>query len=246
MNYKYTEKMNYEDYASGRVIYHQSNRPNYPVRLASEIFQRCLSYVDKNKVTLYDPCCGGAYLLTVLGLLHGDYLAKIIGSDIDRQAVEMAQSNVRLLSLEGLDSRKQQLEQLFITFNKSSHKDALESVAHFKTLIGSRNGQIPVQIMQLDAFKELSKEAIGEDLDIIITDVPYGNLVAWNDVDDFGVNGLMDSIGQISTKKTIIALSMDKSQKLSQNIYNRFMRLEKFNVGKRKIEILKLSENELV
>ncbi len=86
MQYKYTDKINYQDYASGRVPYHRTGRPNFPVRLASEIFQRCLAYADLDQVSLYDPCCGGAYMLTVIGLLHGDRIKKIYGSDIDKEA----------------------------------------------------------------------------------------------------------------------------------------------------------------
>ena len=42
MQYRYvTEKESYEDFAAGRVLLSQSGMTSFPVRLASEIFQRC-------------------------------------------------------------------------------------------------------------------------------------------------------------------------------------------------------------
>jgi hypothetical protein len=38
--YKYGLDENYEDFASGRVIYSGKGIPNYPVRLITEIFGR--------------------------------------------------------------------------------------------------------------------------------------------------------------------------------------------------------------
>ena len=71
MEYKYCEKQNFEDYSSGRVLYHKANMTNFPVRLAQEIFLRCKSYIsDKPQVNFYDPLCGGGYMATVLGLLN--------------------------------------------------------------------------------------------------------------------------------------------------------------------------------
>jgi hypothetical protein len=66
MVYKYFPKNNYEDFSSGRVIFHKSGYPNYPVRLAGETFCRCLKYIDKTKdLCIYDPCCGSAYMLPI-------------------------------------------------------------------------------------------------------------------------------------------------------------------------------------
>jgi 23S rRNA (guanine2535-N1)-methyltransferase len=41
MEYRYTaERQNYEDFASGRVLYNQKGTTAFPVRLASELYQR--------------------------------------------------------------------------------------------------------------------------------------------------------------------------------------------------------------
>ena len=43
MEYKFaSERTNYTDLASGNVFYSLPGHPAFPVRLASEIYQRCL------------------------------------------------------------------------------------------------------------------------------------------------------------------------------------------------------------
>src|SRR5512142_1863099 len=111
MQYKYAkEQLDYSDFASGRVFYSLPGHPAFPVRLASEIFQRCLAsreaiYKDSHPCTLYDPCCGTAYHLSVLAYLHGECIREVIASDIDEKAVALAKRNLGLLSMEGLEGR---------------------------------------------------------------------------------------------------------------------------------------------
>ena len=67
MEYKYCNNDNFEDYASGRVLYSAEGVPNFPVRLINEIFGYALEYSSKKQnLCVYDPCCGGGYSLTVL------------------------------------------------------------------------------------------------------------------------------------------------------------------------------------
>ena len=47
MVYKFFQKNNYEDFSSGRVILHKPKNPDFPVRLAGEIFCKCLEYINK-------------------------------------------------------------------------------------------------------------------------------------------------------------------------------------------------------
>src|SRR5690349_8686028 len=111
MQYKYErESLDYSDFASGRVFYSLPGHPAFPIRLASEVFQRCMAhreklYKDSTPCTLYDPCCGAAYHLSVLGYLHGKLIREIIGSDIHEKAVAIAKHNLDLLNVAGLDQR---------------------------------------------------------------------------------------------------------------------------------------------
>jgi len=101
MNSKYQYAIkdeNYEDYSSGRVLYGTTGATNFPVRLSSEVFQQCAQYLaDKGKIgpyKIYDPFCGVAYSLTVIGFLHGSQVESLIGSDSDSRILEFAQKNL--------------------------------------------------------------------------------------------------------------------------------------------------------
>lgn len=230
MEYRYAENANYEDYASGRVLYHTNGVPNFPVRLICEIYGRCLDYsIKKKDICLYDCCCGGGYSLTILGLLQQQSISEILASDIDGNMIQIAEKNLSLLSKEGMNHRLSEIHQMYEQYQKSSHREAEESV---NRLLSSLQKDIPVTVFEADVMKlKLEKKP-----DIIITDVPYGDLVEWQG-EQVDVNRLMDSISEICSEDTIVAICMNKTQKVSNT---KFLRLEKQIIGKRKFEIVQL------
>lgn len=230
--YKYGLNLNYEDYASGRVLYHGNGVPNFPVRLINEIYGRCLEYSGKEKnISIYDCCLGGGYSLTVLGFLNQDTISQIYGSDIDENMLVIAGKNLSLLSMNGIEERIRELKELYELYGKESHFQATESA---KRLRKALKGNIEADIFKADVFKPIDIDIVP---DIIITDVPYGDLVEWQGGDNVG--RMMESLCNISDGSTIIAVIMDKKQKISND---RLVRLEKNIVGKRKFEIYKLKK----
>lgn len=230
MQYKYGLSQNYEDFASGRVLYSANGVPNFPVRLINEIYGRCLSYSNKkDNICLYDCCCGGGYALTVLGLLNQESIRTIIASDIDSKMVEIARKNLSLLTQEGMNNRKEEIHYLYQNFKKQSHKEAELSVERLGQLLIK---SISIKVMQADA---LALSFLEQSPDIIITDVPYGDLVKWQGVDD-SINQLLASLQKVCSSETIIAISMDKSQKIA---YTGLKRLDSQRIGKRKFEIMR-------
>jgi len=228
MEYKYAANDNYEDFSSGRVIYHMGGAATFPVRLALEIYERCLQYSKKKKdILLYDCCCGGAYMLTVLGLLKGDTISDIYGSDVDQKSLKLAEDNLSLLSYDGLRRRRQELEELYKKFGKNSHLEALESVDRLEKRISTK---INTQVFYRNAFEEDKLPFIP---DIIITDVPYGNMVEWSKGSG-DINQMVESLSKVCGSETILCISMDKKQKIQTEL---FKRLEKQMIGKRKFEI---------
>jgi 23S rRNA (guanine2535-N1)-methyltransferase len=156
MEYKHVrEKENYEDFSSGKVLLNAAGTTAFPVRLASEIYLRGKSYLqsksNKVKYTLYDPCCGGAYLLTTLGILHGDDLDQIMGSDIDQRVIELAKKNLGLINIEGLDERIEQLSKMNMEYGKESHRLAIESALRLRNKIEQRKSSIKFSCFQADA-----------------------------------------------------------------------------------------------
>lgn len=230
MEYKYAENGNYEDFSSGRVLYGGKGIPNFPVRLINEIFGRAAHHLGKeDELVVYDPCCGGGYSLTVLGFFYAERIAKIYGSDVDENMIGHTRKNLALLQADGLDARKQELETLFDTYHKDSHREALESVEVLKKRLTK---PIPSEVFTADCTKPLPKI----NPDIIITDIPYGNLVDWNDGAEDSLDAMLESLAWVSDHEMILALSMDKKQKFTSTAWEI---LEKQNIGKRKFLIMR-------
>ncbi|NLJ96761.1 MAG: hypothetical protein GX321_06370 [Clostridiales bacterium] len=235
MEYKYAKKENYEDFASGRVIYHVGGEPTFPVRLSLEIYERCLSYSGKKTdITLYDCCCGGAYMLTILGLLKNNTISMIYGSDINQESIRLAQDNLSLLSKSGINKRRAELEDLYQKYNKTSHLEALQSIDRIEQLIDK---EVRTSIFNQNAL-EVSELPFTPD--IIITDVPYGNMVEW-DQGNGGINQMMNALSSVCGSETIICVCMNKKQKIQTDLYQR---LERQLIGKRKFEIYRKSRRE--
>ena len=239
MEYRYCKNRNFEDFACGRVIYHRVGMTNFPVRLAQEIYGRCLSYLqNKEDVCIYDPCCGGGYLLTVLGLLNMGSISKIIGSDIDNEAVDLARKNLSLLTEDGLGERIKQLERYYAEFGKMSHKEAIKSGKRILNGIKNYATKPTISVFQGDILSKDYLKIKELKADIIITDVPYGDLVSWQGTSQGPINILLDNLIPILKPNSVVAICSDKSQKIR---VDEFRRLERQRVGKRKFEILTLS-----
>ena len=233
MEYKYCENENFEDLSSGRVLYGGGGVPNFPVRLGNEIYRRCTSYLPgKDRFTVYDPCCGGGYLLTVLGFCNHN-IVKIMASDISHEMIPIAARNLALLTREGLIQRKQELEDLFRQYQKASHREALNSLERLKCRLFQ---DIPSAIFTADCTRYIPLE---DAPDLIITDVPYGNLAVWENSGENPLQAMYLQLSRIARPDTILAVIMDKKQKYQGDTWNR---LEKQMIGKRKFEIYQLAE----
>lgn len=231
MEYLYSPKANYDDFASGRVLHNAKGVPNFPVRLQAEIFCRARQYLEKQTdLCVYDPCCGGGYSLTILGFLFGDYVTRIYGSDIDAEAIRTAENNLSLLSEAGMSRRTAEIEALQGLYHKESHREALESC---KRLGAMNTKHIQTRLFVADCTSELPEMTAP---DIIITDVPYGNLAQWSDESILPMDAMLCQLRKIASEKTVLAVCMDKKQKIGSNEWTR---VEKVNVGKRRFEIYK-------
>lgn len=241
MNYRFASKADYSDYSSGRVIRSYVQLPAFPVRLASEIFQTCIELLKKEGLngpfTLYDPCCGGGYLLTTLGFLHLESLAEIIGSDIETEAVALTEKNLSLLTQKGLSNREKELETLYEKYQKESHKEALGSVAYLKSKIIK---EIPQTTFVADAFstQDLVPVLNNKQPDIVMADIPYSRQTAWksapSDISDSF--DLLAALLPVVENDTLIALISPKSQKLN---HAGFTVVKQMVVGKRRIRIFR-------
>src|SRR5215213_3131038 len=250
MQYKYgKEQSDYSDFSSGRVFYSVPGHPAFPVRLASEIFQRCVTHREaiygiSTPSVLYDPCCGAAYHLSVLAFLHGEYIQEVIGSDIDEKAVMLAERNFGLLQIGGLDKRTHEISKMFEQYSKASHNDALRSAAILKKKLSAltEKHSLETKVFQASAMdgNEISKQIKPKSVDIVFTDVPYGQHSYWRDTELTGqsnpLGSMLDALLGILAPSSIVAISSDKQQKA---VHERFQRIEHFRAGKRRVVIMK-------
>ncbi|SEO13969.1 hypothetical protein [Paenibacillus sp. OV219] len=238
MEYKYERnKENYEDFASGRVLYNAQGTTAFPVRLASEIVQRCFQVLEakgsKGPYSIYDPCCGGAYLLTVIGLLHNDRIQRIYASDINADVLGIAEKNLSLLTVTGINKRKEQIKEYIRLYNKASHISALESAERLSSCIAGSNME-SVTAFQSDVTASDNK-VIHNRVNIVITDLPYGDIVTWRSDSSDPLVDFFDSVYDLlEPTHSVLAVIADKSQKLK---HEKFRRIEFVKIGKRQMAL---------
>lgn len=251
MQYLFIKKeQNFSDYASGQVFYSYPGRPALPIRLTSEIFQRCKAICEANGAagpyTIYDPCCGGAYHLSTLAYLHWPDISEIIGSDIDEEALSLAKRNFSLLTEAGLNKRITEISGALGAYGKSSHEAALESADRLRSLLLQLTNvkEVKTLLFRADATDNqvIGQELKGRKVDIIITDVPYGQQSTWQRFDPTTslpsnfLWSMLDALLPILSPETIVAVAANKQQKVR---HEQYQRLERFKVGKRQVVILK-------
>jgi SAM-dependent methyltransferase len=249
MPYRYTtNKIDYTHYSSGRVLVNLPGRPAFPARLSSEVFQRLLALRRKDglstPVHLFDPCCGGAYHLAVLGLLHREQIVTIAASDIDPRALEVAKRNLGMLGSGGMRERLAQIDKMHKEFGKVSHAEALQSARFLleQVTMQETTHSILVRSFQADAFDSASLHAglQGNPVDLVFSDLPYGLHAHWqgqaaNQGD--AVHRLLESLAQVLLPGTLLALATLKDTRLSHPAYIPSGRLK---LGKRLVTFLRL------
>ena len=237
MKYKYTVKEDHSDLSSGRVLYSLPGASAFPIRLMSEIFQFCYEYLNtEDKVTIYDPCCGSAYHLTALGFLHADRINKMICSDISNDILNFAKKNLDLLSLKGIDERIAEIGKMSAEFKKDSHKEALKSAERLRNSILDNTIETKSfsrNILSTETIKELNNEHI----DIVFADIPYENLESWQGTEAEGneIEIMLENLLKIAKPDSLVVIASTKKQIVEHEKYSR---IKKMTIGKRKITIL--------
>jgi 23S rRNA (guanine2535-N1)-methyltransferase len=221
-----TERHDYSDYASGRVFYNALSQPAFPVRLTSEIFQRCLAIRHKAGITgpvrIYEPCCGSAYHLTALAYLHWHGVEAILASDIDAHVLAVAQRNLNLLTERGLGKRQEEITEILAQYGKPSHAEALESAQRLLAQIAqwTKEQAVRTGIFLADATDgaTIAQHLRRGEVDLVLADVPYGQHSAWR------ASGKLDPLWQmlealrpILSATSIVAIAANKVQRISPN-----------------------------
>ncbi len=247
MPYKYAlDRPDYSDLASGKVLLSAPGHPAFPIRMASEVFQRCLAIRERNgltgRVALYDPCCGAAYHLAVLGFLHRAFIRSITASDIDPAVIPLAEKNLGLLSAPGIERRREELAAMHREFGKPSHAEAVAAAERLRSGIPAPSGSesIEVRVFVADALAKSgsARPSPAAPADIVFTDVPYGRHSQWTESAECPnpMERLLENLLPALHPDGLVAVVSDKQQKASPGRYDR---IEKFQIGKRMAVIWK-------
>lgn len=236
VEYLYAAKDNYEDFASGKVLHNARGMTAFPVRLASEIIQRCFALLSERgcnaPYTVYDPCCGGGYLLTVIGLLHGEKVGRILASDVDVQLLPIAEKNLALLTPEGMRARQQQIEELFRQHGKPSHREALEAIGRLLPAT-ERTSLERATVFERDMTDNGAFEPI--QAHIVIADLPYGGIAEWHSRSPDPLAAFFEQASAVvDPQHAVLAVIADKTQKLQ---HAGWRRRQYFRIGKRHVGI---------
>jgi 23S rRNA (guanine2535-N1)-methyltransferase len=235
-----TEQRDYSDYASGRVFYGLPGLPALPVRLASEMFARALALRAAQGLaspcTVFDPCCGGAYHLATLAYLRWHDIGAIIGSDIDSEALSLARRNLDLLTPAGIGRRAGEIAQMLAAYGKQSHAEALASAEVLRAQLMGFLQEHPISgaLFRADATDGPALQAglRGRQVDIVLTDVPYGRRSDWQVAATEPaaslppVGRMLEALLSVVTPATVVAIAADKKQALAHPAYRRLGRLQ--------------------
>lgn len=233
------KKDNYEDYSSGRVLHGTPMATNFPVGLTRDIYKKCSEYLTKKgnpgPYIIYDPFCGVAYSLTVLGFFYGKNVKQIITSDADKTMLEFTHKNLSLLKKEGIDDRIKELNRFIKTYNKDSHRDALISAEKLKKI--SDELSIEIKEFQHNILSNTLLPKSVNMIDMVITDLPYGKLTKWEGIDG-EINPAQEFLNKVKgrlKRNSVVAIVFNKQQKV---LHDGFIKIKTYKVGKRKIIIL--------
>jgi tRNA G10 N-methylase Trm11 len=179
-----------------------------------------------------------------LAYLHGEQLREIIGSDIDEKAVALAKRNLGLLGIAGLDKRIDEISKMFEQYHKDSHKDALASGQILKNRIATltRDHPLVTNAFQANATdsQALIKNVKPKSVDLVFTDVPYGQHSHWHSSNSAELLNplwlMLNALLGVLSLSSIVAIVSDKRQKVAHESYQR---VEQFQIGKRRVVILK-------
>ncbi len=161
-------------------------------------------HLGHERARLWDPCCGSGYLVTVLGLLHRDLLVHVRASDVDPDAVAIAARNLELLTAEGLAERERELRRSALDFGRVAYVERAEAARDLAAGLAVTGGDLPHESAVADVF------ALAEpvDADLVVTDVPYGEMTRWEgDIPQDPVHGLLSSMGRVLPERSVVVLT---------------------------------------
>ena len=231
---------NLEHLASGVVIHSAPGLVACPVGVALAAYEAARAQLERlgahPPYALFDPCAGGGYLLTVLGLSLGAQVRALYAADIDARACEFAQKNLLLCTRQGMERRRDELASRVAEFGKDSHKIALGHAERFLSPSQTMHEDPRVLVMRGDAL-HASSVALPEQVSMVITEIPYGEQSQWQgDHGTANVAKLFTALHPKLAEPSVIAVISRKKESFA-GIEN--VRLQKLTVATRQITVFR-------
>lgn len=211
MRYLHVPPDDHRDLASGKVLHSRPGQPAFPVRLARELFGRARHHLGSpDPVAVWDPCCGSAQLLVTLGLSERRHVRRLVGSDIDDEALALAARNARLVSEQGLADRAGELRAVSETRRSPSHEEAAAAAGRLADVLRAGGGDLPVEIRKADALDPVGAGEVAALArpDVVIADLPHGRMTSWRgDVDEHeATTRLATTLAEVLAPETVLVL----------------------------------------
>ena len=134
---------------------------------------------------------------------------------------------------------------MLVQYKRASHAAALESAETLRQrLLGLvETRQIEVSSFAADATdgQVVCGKLAGRKVGIVISDIPYGWHSSWQMPDSSPPSALspawqmLEALLPVLSLRSVVAIASDKRQKIS---HEKYRRLERFQVGKRRVVLL--------
>lgn len=164
----------FDDAGGGRVVHSARGFPGYPPRLAVELFSRAREMVGRSRVGMWDPLCGAGGIVTSIGLLRPTEVRRLLATDVNPDAVQLASRNLSLVSRSGLLARRQELTERMADPEQRIDPERLRALDRLLTRDG-RGDDIAVAALRANATDATDLGRLDLDgVDIAFADLPYG------------------------------------------------------------------------
>jgi len=133
---------------------------------------------------------------------------------VDEKAVALARRNLDLLSADGMGKRIDDISKMFEQYGKDSHKEALRSANVLRAKLNVRSPLVAT-VFQASAMdrQTILKNVRPKLVDIVFTDIPYGQHSRWQNSDGTEVSNplwsMLDSLLSILSPSSIVAVVSD-------------------------------------
>ncbi len=249
MQYLFPEhSLSKADLASGKVLFSRPGLTAFPVRLGNELFLRAVALLEgagrRPPYHVYDPTCGGGYLMAVLGLLNPQLIARLSMSDISPDALSIAAKNTGLLSAAGMLDRQAELAALAEISGRESHLAATASAATLHAWLDRQSSTLQqTSIFKADATDPADVRAhfpANPSIDIGFADAPYELHSRWRTATTGSAIPEMKMLSTFAYLSVpVVILATRKGLKLTNPRYRQAAKLKN---GHRLLGIFELTE----